>query len=84
VALEEGERLRGVVHGDAADGPHRGQVPEAARVRQDGLGVVQEREGGAEVVTRAVMMRGDRRVMEAAADDSCRRRGGDGHGRRRR
>jgi hypothetical protein len=75
VALEEGERPRGVVHGDAADGPHRGQ---AARVREDGQSVVQEPEG-TQVVARALMMR----RVEAAGYSSCRCGGGDGDRRRR-
>lgn len=86
VALQEGERLRGVVHGDATDGPHGGQVPAeaAAALREDGLGVVQEREAG-QVGVRArrhlmmvVVLRAGRRVVVSRG---CRRRrGGEGEG----
>jgi hypothetical protein len=40
LALEKRERLRGVVHGDAADGPHGSQVLHL--MIEDGLGVLQE------------------------------------------
>ena len=76
VALEEGERLRGAVHGDAPDGPHRGEVPDAAAaLREDGLRVVQERE--AEVGARhlVVMVRAARRVESHGCRRRRRRRG---------
>lgn len=84
VALQERERLRGVVHGDAPDGPHGGQVPAAAAFREDGLGVVQEREDAEVGVRRArrhlmmmVLVRAARRVVS----HGCRRRrGGEGEG----
>lgn len=73
VALEEGKRLRGVVHGDAPDGPHRGQVPEAAAaaaLREDWLRVVQEREAEVGARRLLVMVRAGRRVESYC----CRRR----------
>jgi hypothetical protein len=40
LALEKRERLRGVVYGDAADGPHGSEVLHL--LIEDGLGVLQE------------------------------------------
>jgi len=87
VALQEGERLRGVVHGDAPDGPHGGQVPAeaaaAAALREDRLGVVQEREAQVGVRARRhlmMMMVRARRRHRRVVSHGCRRRGGEGEG----
>jgi hypothetical protein len=89
VALQEvEERLRGVVHGDAPDGPRGCQVPAeaaaAALREEDGLGVVQEREAhqvgvGARrrhLMVVVVVVRAGRRVVP----HGCRRRGREGEG----
>jgi hypothetical protein len=92
VALQERERLlRGAVHGDAPDGPRGAQVrpaEDAARLRrrEDGMGVVQEREAQVGVGVGArrhrhrhlMVVRADRRVV--VSHGGCRRRGGEGVG----
>jgi hypothetical protein len=91
VALQERERLlRGAVHGDAPDGPRGAQVrpaEDAARLRrrEDGMGVVQEREAqvgvgvGARRHRHLMVVRADRRVV-VVSHGGCRRRGGEGVG----
>lgn len=76
VALEEGQRPRGVVHGDSPDGPRERQVLQAAAggrvLRRDGLGAVQELECAAELVMLVVVVV---MAMAMAVAVSCRRDG---------
>ena len=88
VALQERERLRGVVHGDAPDGPHGRQVPAeaaaGAALGEDGLGVVQKREGQVGVRARRHLMmmlvRARRRHRRVVSHGCRRRRGGESEG----
>ena len=65
LAVEEGERLRGVVNGDAPDGPYGGQVLHL--VMEDRLGVLQELQPVEVAIGSA--------VVEAGAGAGCRRGG---------